>query len=172
MLMLYKGITGTLFGLAILTATVRTVYRVQIHGRLMLDDLVLIFACATLTAANGILFFMIPTIYWDEELILNTNSLAIATAGSAGSITAFSARLVRVQKILESFATLIWTTIFAVKICFLLFFLQMIHRLKNLMFIWKIVLGITIPSYCVCVAGIFLACFHYDLAVGKFTPFL
>ncbi|MCJ1269361.1 hypothetical protein MMC22_009253 [Lobaria immixta] len=62
----FQGITGTLFGLAILTATVRTVYRVQSHGRLLLDDYMLIFACVTLTVANGILFSLPTFIYWNE----------------------------------------------------------------------------------------------------------
>lgn len=163
-----KGITVSLFGLAILTATIRTVYRVQTHGRLMLDDLMLIFACVTLTAANGILFSVIPTLYWDEDLILNPNSLAIETAGSA---TAFVAQAVRLQRMVFSFVTLTWTSIFAVKICFLLFFLQIIDRLKKLMFIWKIVFCITVLVWCFCAGGVFISCPHFSAAACKSMRF-
>lgn len=168
MLILYKGVLGTLFGLAILTATIRTVYRVQSNGRLMLDDFMLIFACVTLTAANGILFSLITTVYWHEDLILNPHPLATKTPSSPST---FSARLLRYQQLLFSFATLIWTTIFAVKICFLLFFLQMVHRLQKLMLIWKIVFGITVLFYCICVTSLFISCHHFGFPACQSGPF-
>lgn len=155
----FQGITGTLFGLAILTATVRTVYRVQSHGRLLLDDYMLIFACVTLTVANGILFSLPTFIYWNEYLILHPDSPIIQTT-SAATV----ARISRYQQMLYSSLTLTWTTIFAVKICFLLFFLQIVDRLKKLMLIWKIVFCVTVLIYPLCVCGIFLSCPHFGLA--------
>lgn len=163
--MLYKVVTGTLFGLAILTATIRTVYRVQSNGKLMLEDFMLIVACVTLTASNGLLFSMISTIYWDEDLEFNPESLALATAGSP---TAFLARTLRYQHIVFSFLVLTWTTIFAVKICFLLFFLQMVDRLKKLRFFCKIVFGITLLFYCFCASGTFTSCPHLSCKSKSF----
>lgn len=162
----FKAITGTLFGFSILTAIIRTVYRVRSHKRLLLDDYVLIFACVTLTAANGILFSLIPTIYWYEDSILDPNLQAIQTTDL---LAVFWAQTLRYQQMAFMFLTLSWTTVFAVKLCFLLFFHQMLDRLKSLMLMWKIVLGITMFLYplAVCGCGIFIACPQLDIISSK-----
>lgn len=99
----FKGITGSLFALAILSAIIRTLYRVQSHGQLLLDDFIFIFACVTLIAANGILFWLIPTVYWDLDLILNPSSVERQMAHSPA---AFLARGLRYQQMVFSFLTL------------------------------------------------------------------
>lgn len=120
----------------------------------------LVFACITLTAANGILFSMIPTIYWDEDLIVNHNSQAVEMVGS---ITALSAKIRRYQQLEYSHHTLVWTTVIAVKLCFLLFFRQLVDRQHKLVFIWRIVFGITLLFYCFCACGIFISCPHFSI---------
>lgn len=163
---LNKAITGTLFGFSILTATIRTVYRVRSNKGLLLDDYVLIFASVTLTAASGILFSLIPTIYWYEDSILDPNSQANQTADS---LVVFWAQTLRYQQMVFMFLTLAWTTIFAVKLCFLLFFHQMLARLKSLMIMWKTVLGITMLLYplAMCGCGIFIACPQLEITSCK-----
>lgn len=119
----------------------------------------LIFACVTLTAATGILFSTIPLVYSDEDLeisVLNPHEPPLIPEG-------FPAQVLRSQQKIYSFMVLAWTTIFAVKICFLLFFVQMVDRLKKLMFIWKIAFGITMLFYCFCVSAIFIACPYFGL---------
>lgn len=130
----------------------------------MLDDLMLIFACVTLTASIGLLFSLIPTLYWDEELILNPGSQALAMAGPPAP---FLARVLFSQRMAYSFVVLTYATIFAVKICFLLFFFQMVDRLKKLMLFWKIVFGITLLFYCLCASVEFISCPHFGLASCK-----
>lgn len=122
----------------------------------------LVFACITLTAANGILYSMIPTIYWDEDLIVNHhhNSQAVEMTGS---ITAFSAKIRRYQQLEYSHLTLVWTTVIAVKFCFLLFFRQLVDRQHKLVFIWKIVFGITLPFYLLCACAVFISCPHFGI---------
>ena len=150
-----KGVAGALFGLSILTASIRTTYRIQTHGRLTLDDFMLIVACVFLTAATGLLYVTIPLIYWEEEILLNPESTLIGTVGSEDELLAKSLRF---RQLVFSHLTLTWVTIFSVKICFLLFFLQLVDRLKRLMFIWKVVFAITISVFCFCVCGTFIAC--------------
>lgn len=152
-----KGVVGTLFGLSIITAAIRTTYRLKTHGRLLCDDFVLIFACVTLTAATGLLYVMMPTIYWYEEIVLNPKADVL---GTLGSVDELFAQTLRYRRLGYAYVSLTWTTIFSVKICFLLFFLQLVERLKRLMFIWKIVFAITLVVYGFCVCGTFIACPH------------
>lgn len=137
--------------------------RIQIYGRLRPDDFVLLFACVTLIAANVILYLMLSDLYWDEELLLSPWPTIEATARTPEQL--FD-RVLSSQKKLLCFLTLIWTSIYAIKLCFLLFFHQMIDRLKGLVFIWRIVLVITVLFYCVNVSSPFIACTHYDIETG------
>lgn len=136
-----KGITGTLFGLSIITATTRTATRFQSQW-LCLDDLMLIFACLMLIASQILLYMMMETIYYDEALLLNRNPQTLALAFEDPE--AFYRRILRFRQISFSFLALNWTTVFAVKICFLLFFHRIITRLKRLALAWKVIFGITI----------------------------
>ena len=156
--MLNKVIVGTLFGLSILTATIRTTYRIKTNGRLLLDDFLLFFACVTLTAATGLIYALIPAMYWDEEIILNPEINVIEMVGSE---TEHFAQILRYRQLTSSYLALTWATIFSIKICFLLFFHQLVDRLKKLMLIWKIVFAITIAVFCFCICAAFIPCPHY-----------
>lgn len=163
-LTLNKGVSGTLFGLAIITGTTRTIYRVRSHRRLLLDDWMFIFACVTLTAANGIFFSLIPLLDWEENIAANPRSQGINLAFSSATSLA---KLIQYRKLTLSFYTLTWMTIFAVKICFLVFFLQIVGRLPNFMFVWKNVFAITMLSCCFCTIGTLVNCPHYGGAISK-----
>ena len=152
---LNKGVVGTLFGLSILTATVRGIYQIKTHRRLQFDDLLLAFACAALTAATGLLYVLIPTIYSDEEGTLRTKLNLVETVDSEAELFA---QILRHRRLVNSYAVLTWVTIFSVKLCFLFFFLQLINRVKKLMFIWKVVFAVTMVVFCFCVCGTFIAC--------------
>lgn len=152
---LNKGVVGTLFGLSILTATVRGIYQIKTHRQLRFDDLLLVFACAALTAATGLLYELIPTIYGNKEGTLSTKWNLVESVDSNPELFA---RILRYRRLVNSFVVLTWVTIFSVKICFLLFFLQLINRVKKLMFIWKVVFAVTMVAFCFCVCGTFIAC--------------
>ena len=149
-----EGVVGTLFGVSILTATIRTTYRIQTNnGRLLFDDFMLIFACVTLTAATGLLYVLIPKIYsYEEEIVKHELNVRIEMVGY--------------RQLVLAFVSLTWGTIFLVKICLLLFFLQLVDHLKKLMFLWKIVFAITIVIFCFCVSGNFIASQH----LGRDNP--
>lgn len=126
----------------------------------------LLFACVTLIAENVILYLMLSDLYWVEELLLKPGPTILEMARAPEGI---SGRVQSIRKTLLSFIALSWTTIYAIKFCFLLFFHQMIDRLKSLVLIWKITLGITVLSYCICLSSLFMSCTHYDIEVGKYS---
>lgn len=160
MLTLDKAIVGVLFGLSIVTATIRTTYRFKTQGRLMLDDFLLLFACVTLTAATGLVYAMIPLMYWELEMTVHPQVNVIEKFSSQ---TQLFAQILRYRQLAYSWIVLSWTTVFAVKICFLLFFYQLIDRVEKLLIIWKIVFAITILVFIFCVSGTFIACPYFAL---------
>lgn len=159
-----KAVVGSSFALSILTATIRTIYRSITQGRLLPDDFLLVFACVTLTAATGLLYAVIPIIYWDEEITGNPKINVIETVGSEKELFA---RIILYRQLVYSYLALSWTTIFSVKICFLLFFHQLVDRLRKLMLIWKIIFAITILVFCLCICGSFIACPHFGLDYAR-----
>lgn len=167
-LTLSKGVVGTLFGLSILTATIRTTYRIQTQGRLLLDDFVLLFACVTLTAATGLVFVLVPTIYWLEEIIFNPNLNNFAAVGLEEGLFA---RVLRDWRQIYAFVSLTWAAIFSVKICFLLFFLQLVDRQKNMIFICKTFFVIILIVFCFCVCRTYVACPHFGQNLGCKSSF-
>ena len=148
---------GTSFGLSILAATIRTTYRIVTQGRLLPDEFLLFFACVTLTAATSLLYVLIPLNYLDEKI---KYSLEINVMEIAGLERELFDRAIRIRQLSYSYLALTWLTIFSVKMCFLLFFHQLIHCLGKLMLIWKIVFAITIFVFCFCIFGNFIACPH------------
>lgn len=152
-----QGVTGTLFGLSLITATIRMVIRFQSQRRLLFDDFMLMFACLTLSAAQIILYTTTDNWYWAEAFILDPKPQTLAAIEDHG------ARILTPQQLAFSFLTLTWTSIFAVKICYLLFFHQMIIRLERLVLAWKLVFGFTVICWAFCACEIFISCPHFDL---------
>lgn len=163
-----KGVVGTLFGLSILTAVIRTTYRIQTHGRLLFDDFVLVFACVTLTAATALLYVFVPAVYRYEEILLNPKAIGRGVLLEAG----FFAQILRYERLGAAIIALTWVTIFSVKICFLLFFLQLVDRQKKLMFIWQIVFALTMAIFFFCAFGTIIECPRFGQSlVGKLSSF-
>ena len=147
-----------------LTATVRTVIRIRSQGRLAPDDYMLIFACVTLIASTVLLFDVAETVYWDEALILDPSPATLAEA----FLPTFPAKIMHFQQKVFAYLSLTWTTIFAVKLSFLLFFRSMVDRVKKMELFWKVVFGITVVFYCYCAAAVYMGCSKFGLAACKF----
>ena len=124
----------------------------------------LLFACVALVAANVILYSMLSDVYWDEELLLNPQW---ALHGSTLKTENILDKVLLTRKTILSYQALSWTCIYAVKVSFLLFFRQLIERVKRPVIIWKISLGFTVVTYCFTVSSYFMSCTHYDYRVGK-----
>lgn len=135
----------------------------------MLDDFLLLFACVTLTAATGLVYVMIPLMYWELEMTVHPQVNAIKMFTSQ---TQLFAQILRYRRLAYSWIVVSWTTVFSVKICFLLFFYQLIDRVEKLLIIWKIVFAITIFVFVFCVSGSFIACPYFALGDAcKFSLF-
>ncbi len=167
-LTLKKVINGILLGLAILLVAVRMIIRIHSYGKLHLDDFVLLFACLTFIASQTLLYILeIQNLYWLMEIIHNiTNPQALALLiGDPGAIYL---RFLKVQKTDAVSTALTWTSIFAVKICFLLFFYPLITSLfRKWVLAWRIIFGITILVGAFCISSGFIACPHFDPTASK-----
>lgn len=116
------------------------VIRFHSRGKLLPDDFVLMFACSTFIASQSLLYILkIEDIYFVGGLAFESMSpqnLALILEDPQ----AFDRRVFKIQRIEFSSLTLTFTSIFAVKICFLLFFYEMITRLRRFILAWKVIL--------------------------------
>lgn len=131
--------------------------------RLHLDDYILMFACATLIASQVLLYVLkIEVIYYDAGRLFDPVSRNILFSSSVvdGSNDAevLRRRASKLQPILFFSLALSWTCIYAVKICFLLFFYQLITRLRRWILAWKIIFAITIVFWAYCTSATFIGC--------------
>ena len=141
--------------------------RYRSQRQLQPDDFVLMFACVTLTASQIMLYIPqgIDDMYWIQALILGPSPQILASISRDPE--AFYRRISRLQRMQFSSFALTWTSIFAVKICFLLFFHQMITRLRRLILAWRVIFGITLLFWALCICAIFINCPHFGLTAGK-----
>lgn len=167
-LTLKKAVNGALFGLALLMAAVRIVIRVHSQRKLHPDDFVLMFACLTFIASQVLLYILkIGNIHRLGAVTFDPSSQTPALTIEGPE--AYYRRILKVMRMEYSIGILTWTSIFAVKICFLLFFHQMITRLRRLIVAWRVIFGITIISWALCSCGFFISCPHFGQAACKST---
>ncbi|MCJ1310453.1 hypothetical protein MMC25_004117 [Agyrium rufum] len=127
----------SLFGVAIVLALGRFVVRVRTFNRLLVDDLILLFACLTLIASTSLTYIdLVNDIYEQDTLD----------------------QVFENEKLQAIDTVLFWATIFAVKFSFLAFFRGLINRMSDLTKWWWCVLLITIPSAGICMCVNFIAC--------------
>ncbi len=152
---------------ALLMAAARLVIRFYSQRKLHPDDFVLLFACSTFIASQTLLYVnKIANLYWLGALVndpTGPQNLALILKDPQE----FYRRIVKVQRIDSISTALTWTSIFAVKICFLLFFYQLVTRLRRLILAWKITFGITIIFWAFCVSSIFISCPRYGPTSSK-----
>lgn len=157
--------------LAVLSAAARIMIRFYFQRKLHPDDFILVFACSTFIASQALLYvFKLENIYWLGALArdpMNPQTLALML----GDSEAFYRRVAKVQWIDGSSLALTWTSIYAVKVCFLLFFYELIKRLPRLILTWKIIFGITIFFWAFCISGAFISCPHFGPSSSKSVNF-
>ncbi|KAI9810499.1 MAG: hypothetical protein M1826_003604 [Phylliscum demangeonii] len=145
----FRAVLGTLFGLAIIAAVVRTVHRLRSHRRLFVDDLFLLIACIFLTASTIILY--------------QTTTLTYRPFWSwlAGGPQELLKNVVSYEQLHFAYLFITWTAIFAVKFSFLFFFQVLVERIRYMTIYWRIVLGTTIIAFCLCVCEPAIECPHF-----------
>lgn len=154
-LTLKKAVNGILFGLALLMAAARIVTRFHSLKKLHPDDFVLMFACSTFIASQAVFYiFLIKNLYCFAALAFEPMSPQ-NLASQLEDPEAYYRRALTMQQMEFSSLGLTFASIFAVKICFLLFFYEMITRLRRLILAWKVIFGITIIFWAICICAVF-----------------
>lgn len=167
-LTLKKAANGTLFGLALLIAAARLGIRFHSQRKLHPDDFVLIFACLTFIASQILLYILkIDNIHWLGAVTFDPSPQTPAL--TIEDLEAYYRRIPKIMRMECSIGILTWTSIFAVKICFLIFFHQLVTRLRRLIVAWRVILGITIISWALCSFEFFISCPHFGQAACKST---
>lgn len=144
----------------------RLALRVFTRRKLYLDDYVLIFGLACLAAATSLVYSFSPVIFLSNAVRLDPSVFPTLSE---------TTKLIDSLKIIDSFLALIWTTTFAVKLSFLIFFKQLIERVsrKITIYYWVVVV-FTILTWMFLVSEAFILCPYFGLETREplfsFTP--
>ena len=157
-----QGVCGALFSLAIVTAIARTLIHFRTAPRYTLDDALLLFACICLTAATGLLYKLIPLIYFIEELDFKDQVPLPFPTSDVTKDTILATRL------LDAYTSLSWTVIYAAKFCYLIFFRALIDRVRQMIIYWRIAVLITVVFGGLTLGETFIACPRIDVSSSKF----
>lgn len=169
---------GILFGIAIVAAALRALIHLRMRMPLRLDDYLLLFACISLTAGTGLLYYEMSSIYYVQALQLSPAAASgTAASGSAPAeaeyeqLEAILKEVVFYQKFSWAYLALTWAAIFAVKFAFLSFFRQLVNRLPRLHLYLKVVVGLVALVFCFTVCEPFITYSKTGAAYCKLLPF-
>lgn len=147
-------------------AAARMMIRYHFQKKLHSDDFVLMFACLTFLASQVLLYILkVDNVHRFGAVFFEPSPQT--TASIYEDHKAPYRSLSQVQHMEYSIGILTWTSIFAVKICFLLFFHQMILRTQRLLLAWRVIFGITIIFWVLCSCGFFISCPRFGQAACK-----
>ena len=156
-------------------AAARMMIWFHIQKNLHSDDYVLLFACLSLTASQVLFYILkLDSIYWLTAVLFEfslqkTSSPALVVISEEDDHDeAVYCRILKSQRIHYSIGILTWTHIFTIKICFLLYFHQIITSLRRLIVAWRIILAIIIIFWALCSCTVFISCSHFGQATCKF----
>lgn len=152
-----------LFTAAVLGNIGRIIIRLRYQKRLFIDDYFLLFGCSTLIAAFAITNVMFEGMYYEMSLLLGPIEFLLQESSSAG----FEDHARYLEQLCYSTEVFCWVTIFAVKLSFLLFFRQLVDRLKIQLMYWRVTMCIVIISGIFCVCSIFISCPHLGASWGE-----
>lgn len=165
-----KVVNSTLFGLALFLAAARMVIRFYSQRNLHPDDFVLIFACLSLTASQVLLYILgMDNIHWSGGTTFTPGGgpTQTPTLLTIEDLEVYYRRISMIMRMEYSIGILTWTCIFSVKVCFLLFFHQIITRSRRLIVAWKVILGIAVISWVLCSSAFFISCPYIGQAACK-----
>lgn len=161
-LIMYNQITiGIFFGFAITSVIGRLGYRYHTRRSLFLDDYIVLIGAMCLCAAIGILYKHYEFIFF-TEFALNTSSFE--SKANANQI-----RILLTTPYSAFYAPLVltWTTIFAVKFSFLIFFKKLISRVTTIHTYYWIVGIVTLLSWLFMLFEPLILCKKPSKPVGK-----
>ncbi|MCJ1402777.1 hypothetical protein MMC11_005998 [Xylographa trunciseda] len=152
-----RAVTGTLFGVAIISYAIRTYIRAIFLKQFSTEDALLLFAVICLVGTTALAYSTMQAQYDSVAVILN--------GAEGGLIFSLLDELPEIAKKADAAATLWWFVIVPVKLAYLFFFRRLISRLRDLNIWWWCVIAFTIPAGLACVAAGWLTC-PYFTAIG------
>ncbi|KAI9824019.1 MAG: hypothetical protein M1826_007552 [Phylliscum demangeonii] len=144
--------SGLLFGLAMIAATARFVVRVRLQRRLLLEDIILLFACALLIAGSGLLYHDMEMVYLQEALVASSRPDFDRLPKD------WLRKTILNQKTVWAYLVLSSSAIFAVKFTFLSFFRALVDRQQKMLRYWWVVVVITALAWGACATYPFYDC--------------
>lgn len=148
-------------GLALLSAVVRTVIRFKYkQHRHLIDEFLLLVACASLTASTIILIKYTTVMAEFAVLFADIEHLSLSIDQTTAVTPAF-------QNCLYAHNVLTWVTIFAVKFSYLSFLRSIVDRLPGIMLFWKITVGISVICFGFNASSTFISCPHFGSEARK-----
>lgn len=148
-------VLGLFCGIAVFTIIVRFAIRIFTRSKLYLDDYILLLGLACLVAATYLIYSFSRMIF-----LCNAIKLDPSISPTFSEMTQLSGSL----KIIYSFLATIWTTTFAVKLSFLVFFKKLIERLsKQINIYYWIIVVFTVVSWMFVIAEPFILCPYFGI---------
>lgn len=150
-----------MLAIAVSLAIARVAIRAKLNRKVYVDDGLFFFAVVTLVAGTIMTYLDIPYIYLQQNV----------QSGARAPPSDFIRQLIHSVKIQDAAVVLLSSTIFAVKLSFMVFFRSLIRRLKKLEIWWWCVLFIVVPSSVMLVVSNFITCGYFDERIlGKSRP--
>ena len=146
--------TGTLFGIAIITYIIHAYIRARIQKQFGIEDALLLFAVICLCGTTGVAFATLQGDYDSIQVILHAELDLLLDVLD---------KVPKIAKMSNAASTLWWFVIFPVKLAYLFFFRRLIVRLRNLKIWWWCVVPFTIAAGLASLTASWLTCPYFTL---------
>ncbi|KAI4114115.1 MAG: hypothetical protein LQ345_005051 [Seirophora villosa] len=144
------GITGALFGMALIAYAARTCIRTLVVKQFLVEDALLLLAVVCLCGTTGLAFSNMHSLY---------NTLAVILHGpDLTQLVDTLNQIPEISKRNNAAATLWWSVIYPVKLAFLFFFRRLIVRLPRLYIWWWVALPLTVLAWAGALVADWLTC--------------
>ncbi|CAF9924735.1 MAG: hypothetical protein GOMPHAMPRED_003688 [Gomphillus americanus] len=137
--------------IAFIFTVLRTVARLNQHGRLYLDDYFVFYAVIAAAACGGVAYSIRDQIYLQIYVGLGWQAPAAD----------FQDQMLIFEKRIMACSALIWSVIYAIKFSFLAFFRKLVDRVWKLEIYWWIVMAITTACGITSIPLSFIICAHF-----------
>lgn len=139
----------------------RVGYQIHVRRRLYYDDYFVLVGAICLCAAIGIVYKSCEYAFLVQALLSNPSLISEINAHQTKEL------LTTPYAIVHAFFALSWTTIFAVKFSFLIFFKKLIDRVPSIHAYYWIVVIISLVSWLFSLAEPFILCSHPNRSFGR-----
>lgn len=139
-------------------------YQIHARRRLCYDDYFVLIGAICLCAAVGIVYKHCEYAFLVQALLSNPFLISEISADQTKEL------LTTPYSIAHAFFALSWTTIFAVKFSFLIFFKRLINRVSGIQAYYWIVIIISLLSWLFSLVEPLILCSHPNRSFSKICP--